>query len=394
MNLLKSTRIESIDLLRGTVMILMALDHARDYFHFGAGLTDPTDLETTTPVLFFTRFVTHFCAPVFVFLAGTSAYLYGSKKSKKDLSKFLFTRGVWLIFVEVFINGFIWWFDISYGFINLQVLWAIGISMISLSLLIHLPFKLLIAVGIAIVAGHNLLDGIVMEGYSWQAISWYILHQQQFLPISQTRFILFNYPVLAWIGVMTLGYCFGTLYKSGFEVAERKKWLLRLGGGAIVLFLILRGINVYGNLHPWAVQKNAVFTFLSFINVTKYPPSLAFVLITLGFGLLFLYATENIKNRFTRFVLVYGRVPFFYYLLHMLFIHLAALLLLVVLGKDWHIMIFTTDVFTSGALQTYGYPLWVTYIVWIVVVLSLYPLCNWYMKYKANNKDKWWLSYL
>ena len=394
MESIKTSRIESIDLLRGVVMILMALDHARDFFHYGAGATDPTDLETTTPVLFFTRFITHFCAPVFVFLAGTSAFLYGSKKSKAELSKFLFTRGIWLIFIEIFVNGFFWWFDISYGFINLQVLWAIGFAMISLSLLIHLPFKVLLGVGIIIVVGHNLLDGIVMEGYSLKSISWYILHQQQFLPLSKTRWVFFNYPVLAWIGVMVLGYCFGTLYRSGFDAVRRKKWLLRIGGGAIVFFLILRGINVYGNLEPWATQKDALFTFLSFMNVTKYPPSLAFVLITLGPALLFLYATENIKNRFTQLVLVFGRVPFFYYLLHVLFIHLGALLLLVILGEDWHLMVFTTETFTSGDLTNYGYPLWVTYVAWIVVVLLLYPLCNWYMRYKANNKDKWWLSYL
>ncbi len=391
---MKTNRIESIDLLRGVVMIIMALDHTRDYFHYGAMDSDPTNMETTTPFLFFTRFITHYCAPVFVFLAGTSAYLYGSKKTRKELSRFLFTRGIWLIFLEIFVNNFIWWFDINYGFINLQVLWAIGFSMICLSVLIYFPKKILLAIGVVIVVGHNLLDGIVMEGYSPQAIIWYFLHQQKFLPVSETRIIFFNYPILTWIGVTALGYCFGELYKSGFNVEKRKKWLLRIGIGAIVLFFILRFINIYGDLHPWEQQKNAVYTILSFFNVTKYPPSLAFLLITIGPGLLFLYATENIKGWFSDFILAYGRVPFFYYLLHMLFIHLAAMLALVITGGDWHLMILNSEVFMSGALKSYGYPLWIVYAVWVGIVLLLYPLCNWYMKYKANNKDKWWLSYL
>ena len=394
MNATRSHRIQSIDLLRGVVMILMALDHARDYFHYGAALTDPTDLETTTPVLFFTRFITHFCAPIFVFLAGTAAYLYGQKRTKRQLSRFLWTRGLWLIFLELTLNSFIWWFDIHFGFLNLQILWAIGFSMIALSLLIYLPFPVLLGVGAVIVAGHNLLDGIVMEGYSPQALLWYFLHQNQFLPISQTRVILFNYPVLAWIGVMALGYCFGTIYRKGYDPVERKKWLLRLGLGSLALFLVMRGINVYGDLVPWSTQRYGLFTALSFINVTKYPPSLAFVLITIGPGMLFLYAIENVKNRFTDFLLAYGRVPFFYYFLHMLFIHIIALLVLVFTGGNWRLMILKVEVFVSGELSSYGYPLWVVYVVWIGVVLLLFPLCRWYMRYKANNREQWWLSYL
>ena len=345
MNQVKTTRIESIDILRGIVMIIMALDHARDYFHLGAFANDPTDLETTTPILFFTRFITHFCAPIFVFLAGTSAYLYGAKKSKKDLSRFLFTRGVWLIFLELVLNNFIWWFDIKYGFINLQILWAIGFSMIALSLLIKLPFKYLLGIGMVIVAGHNLLDGIVAEGYSPSAFLWYFLHQQQFLPISQTRIIFFNYPILAWIGVMVLGYCFGKLYKKDLDKQERKKWLLKLGVGSLILFFLLRGINIYGDLHPWEIQESTTFTILSFFNITKYPPSLVFILFTVGLGILFLYFIENLKTPITNFLLVYGRVPFFYYFLHMLLIHLVAILGLIITGGDWHLMILSNDIF-------------------------------------------------
>lgn len=391
---MKTTRIQSIDLLRGLVMILMALDHARDYFYYGGGQADPTDLETTTPILFFTRFITHFCAPIFVFLAGTSAYLYGQKKSKKQLAKFLFTRGVWLIFLELTVNSFIWFFDPKFGFHNLQVLWAIGFSMIALSALIYLPKKLILGIGILIVAGHNLLDGIVMEGYNASAILWYFLHQQQFLPLSESRFVFFNYPILPWIGVMALGYCFGMFYKKGYNEAERKKWLLRIGLGTITLFFILRGINTYGNLTPWEIQKNGVFTFLSFMNITKYPPSLLYVLLTVGCGVLFLYIVENVKNKFTDFLLAFGRVPFFYYFLHVLLIHGAGLIWLLLSGGNWSIMILDAKTISSGEIANYGYPLWVTYMVWILAVLLLYPLCKKYMEYKAANKDKWWLSYL
>jgi uncharacterized membrane protein len=392
---MKSARVQSIDLLRGIVMIIMALDHAREYFHLGAfDGVDPANLETTTTFLFFTRFISHYCAPIFVFLAGTSAFLYGNKKTKGELSKFLFTRGLWLIFVEIFINGFFWWFDIGFELVNLQVLWAIGISMMVLAALIHLPFKLLLTLGIVIVAGHNALDAIVMEGGSLEAMVWYIIHQEQLLPVGPSRLIYFHYPILAWVGVMILGYCFGALYKSDFDPSLRKKYLLGFGIGALSLFLLLRGINVYGDLVPWSNQKTGFFTFLSFLNVTKYPPSLLFILITIGPGMLFLYAMDSFRAGKSKFILAFGRVPFFYYLLHILFIHLAALITLILVGEDWRIMILDTSSFTSGELASYGYPLWVSYLVWIGVVALLYPLCNWYMKYKANNKDKWWLSYL
>jgi len=387
-------RIESIDLLRGVVMVIMALDHTRHYFHLGAFENSPTDLAVTTPVIFFTRFITHFCAPVFVFLAGTSAFLYGSKKTKPALFKFLITRGFWLIFVELAIMSFIWYFDIHYTNFYLQVIWAIGISMIILAILIHLPPKILLVVGLLLVCGHNLLDGVTVEGKSITSLIWYLLHQESFIKFSENFVLMVGYPVLPWIGVMVLGYCFGRFYSKDFEVATRKKWLLRLGLGAIVLFLILRGTNVYGDLVPWTTQKNITYTILSFLNVTKYPPSLSFLLITLGPALLFLYRTETIKNKFTDFFLVFGRVPFFYYILHLLVIHLFALLGLMITGGDWRIMILTGDVFTSGILGSYGYPLWVVYLIWIGIILLLYPLSKRYMIYKTNNKDKWWLSYL
>ena len=382
-------------------MVLMALDHARDYFHLGALVNDPTALSTTTPVIFFTRFITHFCAPVFVFLAGTSAFLYGSRKTKPALSKFLFTRGLWLIFVEIVIMNFIWFFDIRYSTILLQVIFAIGISMIVLGILIYLPQKAILVLALLLIAGHNLLDGITMEGKSFSSIIWYILHQHSFIKFSENFVMIFDYPLLPWMGVMALGYCFGGLYTKDFNVNMRKKWLLYLGLGSTALFFILRGINIYGDLVPWTTQKNTIYTIMSFFNVTKYPPSLSFLLVTLGPALLFLYATETIKNRFTDFFLVFGRVPFFYYVLHILIIHFFALMILVITGGDWKLMILdwkaivlSESLLADGKLASYGYSLWVVYLIWIGIVLLLYPLSKKYMIYKASNKDKWWLSYL
>lgn len=375
-------------------MVLMALDHSRSFFHYGAFVYDPVDLTTTTPILFLTRFITHFCAPVFVFLAGTSAFLYGIKKTKPLLCRFLITRGLWLILIEIAIMPVIWYFDFSYGFIYLQVIWAIGISMIVLAACMYLPWKVLLFAGLLLVAGHNLLDGITAEGKSFTSILWYILHQSNFLELSDNLMILVGYPVLPWIGVMILGYCFGKLYSIGFDASRRRKWLLWSGTGSIVLFIIVRAINVYGDLTPWSVQENPLFTIFSFINVTKYPPSLDFVLITLGPAFLFLYAFETIKSKITNFFIVFGRVPFFYYILHIFLIHLFALLGLVITGGNWRLMILTEEVFMNHEIDTYGYPMWIVYIVWIVVVLLLYPICKRYMVYKAIHKDKWWLSYL
>lgn len=393
MNAIKSYRIESIDLLRGIVMIIMALDHVRDYFHAAAFVSNPTNMETTTVVLFFTRFITHYCAPVFIFLAGTSAFLYGSKKTKPELFKFLITRGLWLIVLELTVMSFLWWFDLTFSFFNFQVIWAIGVCMIFLSLLIYLPKKVVLAFGLLLVFGHNLLDGITMEGTSPLAILWYVFHQSSFFQIGDTWFS-FLYPVLPWIGVISLGYVFGTLYTKDFDVSLRKKWLSGLGFGAIGLFILLRAANVYGDLVPWAEQKNLVFTMLSFLNVTKYPPSLLFLLVTLGPAFLFLRYSENIKNKLTDFALVFGRVPLFYYVLHVLFVHVLAMVGIAITGGDWKLMLLTMEKFMDGSLANYGYSLGVVYLVWIGIVLLLYPLCNWYMKYKAKNRDKWWLKYL
>lgn len=391
---LKTSRIESIDILRGIVMVIMALDHVRDYFHYGSFFNDPTNLETTTPMLFFTRFITHYCAPVFIFLAGTSAFLYGSKKTKPELFRFLFSRGLWLIFMELVVNNLLWTFDLTYSFLIVQVIWTIGVSMVILSLLIYLPNMLIIAFGVVLIAGHNAFDGIVMEGQSVQSMIWYFLHQQQMLVYSNDFIFMIQYPLIPWIGLMALGYCFGQLYVADFDAKIRKQWLLRIGSILTALFFVLRSINIYGDPAPWSVQDTAAKAVLSFFNVTKYPPSLLYLCITIGPALLFLYAFEKTRNRFTDFFLVFGRVPLFYYFLHVFVIHILAIFGILIFDGNWRDMILNAPSFSNANLRTYGYSLFVVYMVWIVVVLLLYPLCKKYMHYKAANKDKWWLSYL
>ncbi|MBC2845632.1 DUF1624 domain-containing protein [Winogradskyella flava] len=396
MSSIKSARIESIDILRGLVMVIMALDHARDYTNTGYMFVDPTNLQTTTPFLFFTRWITHFCAPVFVFLAGTSAFLYGSKKkSKNSLAKFLFTRGLWLVFIELTVVNFSWTFDISLSVHIFQVIWAIGICMMILAALIYLPKKVLLALGILILLGHNLLDGITQQGTEPLSILWYYIHQFNFQVINDGQGMLaIAYPFLPWLGIMILGYCFGHFYQSGFDKKIRKKWLLKLGLGAIILFFILRFVNAYGDLKPWETQDSFMYTILSFFNTTKYPPSLIYTLMTIGPALLFLYGIESIKNRMTNVLVVFGRVPFFYYIIHLYLIHLIGMIGLAILGENSQELILTVDRFKSGYLFNIGFDLWVTYVVWAIVIVILYPICKKYMIYKLNNKDKWWLSYL
>ncbi|QNA44530.1 DUF1624 domain-containing protein [Lacibacter sediminis] len=391
---LKQKRIESIDLLRGLVMIIMALDHVRDYFHAGAFMYDPLDLEKTTPLLFFTRWITHFCAPVFIFLAGTSAFLTGQKKSKKELSLFLLKRGAWLILLELTLINFLWNFDLAFNNIYFIVIWTLGISMIFLAAFIHLPNKLILLIGVVLVAGHNLLDQVHVPGNTFKAFGWSLLHDQMFFTW-QGKNILVGYPVLPWIGVMALGYCFGRLFTTAYNQQQRKKILLLIGGSAVALFIIIRFINVYGDPVPWSQQPSPLYTFLSFIKANKYPPSLLYILMTLGPSILFLAFTENIRNSISRFISIYGRVPMFYYLLHIFLVHLLAMLAAGLFTQhSWNVWILEQPLWFAEDLKGYGFSLSVVYLVWFIVVVALYPLCKWYDRYKINHKEKRWLSYL
>ena len=385
-------RIKSIDLLRGLVMIIMALDHVRDYFHADAFVYRPNDLSQASAALFMTRWITNFCAPVFLFLSGTSAFLVGLRKGKKALSIFLLTRGLWLIFLELIVSNFLLSFNFELPVILFLVLWAFGASMIILAVLIHLPRAIIIALGILLVFGHNLLDGISVPGNNLKSFGWSLLHAAGGFTFGP-KMVIVSYPLLPWLGIMILGYCLGNFYTPQFDPQKRKKILKWIGISAIVLFIVVRYTNSYGDLLLWSQQKSSLFTIFSFVNTFKYPPSLLFILMTLGPAILFLAFTENAKGRVANFISVYGRVPLFYYLMHFLILHLFAMIAAELTGFGWDAMILDQPVTSEPKLRGYGFTLAVTYLVWITVVLILYPLCKWYDRYKQSHKDKWWLSY-
>ena len=393
-----SYRIESIDLLRGLVMIIMALDHTRDFFHKTAFTDDPLNFATTTPALFLTRWITHFCAPVFVFLAGTSAFFQSSRKSTAELSRFLLTRGLWLILIEILVINLAVSFDPNYTVVGLQTIWSIGISMIILGLVIWMPFSAILTVGLIIVFGHNILDLYEKQfptNHTYN-ILYSFLHRPGVYPLGGGHSLLILYPFLSWAGLMMLGYCFGKLF-TRYEGAERRKVLTWLGLGIILLFIALRATNVYGDANHWTTKKNALFTVFSFIDTVKYPPSLLYMCMTIGPAILFIALWGNIKNGLTKFITVYGRVPFFYYVLHFTLIHILSTAAFFMRGHSFKEGLYTTS---QGPLPPFnfivpgeGYSLWIVYLVWIFVFVSLYPLCKWFSEYKQTHKQ-WWLSYL
>lgn len=392
---LKPSRIQSIDLLRGIVIIIMALDHVRDYFHADNFLYEPNDLSQTNGAVFFTRWITHFCAPVFVFLAGTSAFLTGERKTKKQLAAFLLKRGIWLMILEIVVIDFAWTFNPAYMAIRLQVIWVLGLAMAIMSALIYLPHKIILAIGLLILFGHNLLDSIHVTGNSFSDFLWAELHERRRFFIGE-RQIRTGYPILPWLGIMMLGYSSGKLYKKDMEERMRKKYLILSGTAATVLFLLLRTVNQYGDMAPWSVQSSFVLSVCSFFNVTKYPPSLMYSLMTLGPALVVLAFLERPLNWLGKIVMPFGRVPLFFYILHIFLIHGLAMMAVVLSGRPWTDMIIITLADSQGSpwLKGYGFSLVGTYAVWIVVVLLLYPLCKKYDAYKTSHKEKWWLSYL
>lgn len=380
-------RIHSIDILRGVVMIIMALDHTRDFLHFNI---DPTDLQTTTPILFFTRWITHFCAPVFVFLSGTSAFLSGRKKTKKQLSSFLLKRGLWLIVIELTVFNLFLTFDITFGFLAIEVLSVIGFSMIILAGVINLPLPTIFFIGLIIVCGHNLLDTFDYIKPTQTPLWWGFLHQQSFFPYDHNRLFAILYPLLPWPGVMMLGYCLGSLYKKEFDVKRRQKILLSTGILITLFFIILRFSNIYGDPSEWQRQKAFVFTILSFLNTTKYPASLLFLSMTLGPAIILLSLLDRSKGKWSKVVSIYGRVPFFYFLVHFFIIHVICMVLFFAKG---HTLSEADTGFLHFKSSNDGLPLGVVYLIWITVVVAMYPLCKRYDRLKSSHK-KWWLSYL
>ncbi|HVF81038.1 MAG TPA: heparan-alpha-glucosaminide N-acetyltransferase domain-containing protein [Flavisolibacter sp.] len=390
----KSFRVESIDLLRGLVMIIMALDHTRDFFHAPAFTEDPLNLQSTTPILFFTRWITHFCAPIFVFLAGTSAYFQSARKTTKELSGFLIKRGLWLILVEMTLVNFSFSFDIGFSVVALQTIWSIGISMCILGLVIWLPFGLIAALGLLVVLGHNSLDFYEAGKRGMQlGLVYDLLHRPNFHDIPGSHDLLILYPFLPWTGLMITGYCFGKIF-TAYEGVQRRKILTWLGLGIIFFFIVVRAINTYGDAQHWSTQKNLLYTVLSFIDTVKYPPSLLYMCMTIGPAILFLAWVGSAKTVLSKIITVYGKVPFFYYVLHFYLIHLLSAGLFLARGHSFEEgQIIHPNSFSKFLVPGEGYSLGIVYLIWIVVVASLYPLCKWFSHYKQTHKQ-WWLSYL
>lgn len=390
-------RVQSVDALRGAIMILMAIDHIRDYVARSAQQFLPTDLTRTTLAIFLTRWITHFCAPVFVLTAGLGAYFWMTRghHSKGELSRLLITRGIWLIVLEVTVLRLIMFSQISYTAnpVLLIILWAIGLSMIALAGLIYLPMPVIAVVSIAIIALHNLLNDVAAECFGRAAWIWDILYQRGVIALDGIKFRP-AYPVLPWIGVMAGGYCLGMVFD--WEADRRRRFQVRLGLALTTAFVVVRAVNIYGDPLRWSHQASPVFTMLSFLNVTKYPPSLDFLLMTLGPAMLAMAWLEQFQFQSTNPLIVFGRVPFFYYGAHLLLAHLIAI------GMNCarhgaHSFLLIAPPSMGGPSRLfpvgYGFPLWTVYAVWVVVLLLLYPACLWFARLKKRRHD-WWLTYL
>ena len=392
-----NTRIQSVDALRGAIIIIMALDHVRDYTSAAAMAFSPTDLSRTTAALFFTRWITHFCAPVFAFTAGIGAFFwYQNGHTKSQLSRFLLTRGLWLVFLEITVVRFLMFFQWQFhdAVIILLVFWMLGLSMVALAALIHLPVRILAPLSLLVIATHNLFDSVEPARFGRLAPLWEILHQQAAIPFHGAVFAI-AYPLIPWIAVMAAGFCLGSVLL--WEPPRRKQFLIRLGLALSFAFVLLRAWNRYGDPAPWAHQSSAPFTFLSFLNTTKYPPSLLFLLMTLGPALAALAFLDRVKLPPNHPVMVFGRVPFFFFLFHFSLAHLLAVALGAVRYGPHHFLLLPPPSFGGpGELfpADYGFSLPIVYLVWLTVVVISYPLCRWYGNLKQRRRDLWWLSYL
>jgi len=380
-------RLESVDVLRGVIMILMALDHTRDFL--GVPGVNPTDPAQTTIPLFFTRWITHFCAPVFFLLTGTGAYLSLRRKSKSELSRYLFTRGLWLIFLELTLfRCFGFQFNFDYHVTLLNVLWALGCAMIILSVLVRIPLSVTTALGLIMIVGHNLLDSIQSSNPVWT-----ILHSPNFILKNPQHSVFIVYPLIPWVGVTAVGYSIGRIYAWTWQ--RRRTFLLRAGLGLTAAFVILRSINVYGDPARWTMQKSTLFTALSFLNTCKYPPSLLFLLMTLGLALVFLWAMDGRTPQLLRPALIFGKVPMFYFLLHIPLIHMIAVVVCYARYGHVHWMFESPSIsqFPITPPPGWGLSLPIVYLLWVSVVIALYPLCRWFADVKQRRSDAW-LGYL
>jgi uncharacterized membrane protein len=388
-------RIESIDIVRGLVMIIMAIDHVRDFVHYGQ--PEPTDLAITTPILFFTRWMTHFCAPTFVFLSGVSAYLAGTRRTENQMAMFLIKRGFWLIAVEWLFITLAMTANPLYNVLIIQVIWVIGGSMILLGLLVLLrvPIKVIAAIGLIIFLGHDIFDFEKINFIDNSFLGKLLFSGHGFAsywPVSADRGFIMGYALLPWAGVMFLGYAFGQLYQKTFDAARRRKILLYTGLAVLAFFLVFRYFNIYGDPSPWATQKTTALSIISFFNVSKYPPSLMYLCMTLGTALVLLSWLENVKNKVTDIMVVYGNVPFFYYLCHWYLVRTISIIVFFAQGFKAN-QIITPGIPFFFFNPKVGFNLLGVYIVWLFVVVVLYWPCKWYGNYKKTH-HQWWLSYL
>jgi uncharacterized membrane protein len=368
-------RIVSVDLLRGLVVALMALDHTRDFF--GSGDFNPRDV--TEPALFLTRWVTHFCAPTFVLLAGLSAFLYGRGRSIAETSRFLFTRGLFLMLIDLTLIKFGWNFEFDFLRLGIGVVFAIGASMVALAALVWLPRWAIAAIALMMIAGHNLLDGIGAESLGPNAWLWHILHERGETALGGGVEAYVLYPLVPWIGVMAAGYALGPVMQR--EPEARQRLLYGIGAAITLGFVLLRASNLYGDPVSWTVQGNWLATLLSFVNCEKYPPSLLYLMMTLGPALILLGAFEQARGRYVKVLATFGQVPFFFYVAHIYLIHVLA----VVTGFA------STGVFMLS--PRLGFSLPEIYLVWLAVLAMLYPICRWFAGLKARG-TAWWWSYL
>ena len=375
-------RLLSIDALRGLVILFMLLDHVRETFLLHRQVSDPMTIDSTEPALFASRTLAHLCAPVFVLLTGLSAWLYGQKyQGRRDVSAFLFKRGLFLIVLEFTWVNFAWTFHLPPSVIYMQVIWAIGVSMLALALLVWLPRAVLIALALVIMGGHNVLDGLHVEASSALQIPWTILHERSWIDVGDSLRLRTTYPVLPWIGVIALGYGLGPWFAKGIQPTVRQWYLLLAGVGALVGFVVLRAANGYGE-KPWQAYENGVQTLMSFFNITKYPPSLLFLALTLGIGLLLLLAFERAgQKRWIGILATFGAAPMFFYLLHLYVLKILYVACVALFGLN-HGNYFGFD--SIGAI----------WLVALLLPLVLYPPVRWFAGLKARRRDLAWLKYL
>jgi uncharacterized membrane protein len=393
-----ASRLVSVDVLRGLVMVLMALDHIRDFLSY-QGFA-PEDMAHTNGALFFTRFITHFCAPVFAFLAGTGAFLATSRgKSLDYVSRFFVTRGLWLVLLEFTIIDFAWGFV---PWVHAGVIWGLGWSMVAMALIVRLPVPWIGALGLGMIASHNLLDRINPASFGKLSWLWIFLHSPGRIPLTAGFQFSVRYVLIPWVGVMAAGFAFGSILLS----PDRRKWILRLGISATALFFVLRVFNLYGNgiaglpfgyprsAGAWSVQPTLSLTVVSFFNTLKYPPSLEYLLMTLGPSLILLGLLDKAKAErgLSRILLVYGRVPLLYYVLHLYLIHLLAIMVSLAFRQPILHGSVIADFATKPAEYGHGLPF--IYAMWILVVAILYLPSRWFMEFRSRHRDWTWLSYL